>query len=317
MMRVVAAIVLATAMLLVGCGGSGDGDGPEPVSELARLVPENPFGVSEVDLVALKDALGLPADADPAAPPEGEAGRRLTSVARAVVPFCHGVEPPEPIDVAIRQAVDCSQIQAAAAPAGVGLWSLTIMRTEQPFDEIADSLTAAGYSRQGRLLGYPGGTTPMRYAEVVAGADDETLIALARDRTAGFAALGEAPAAPDARPELSALGALTAAPARTARLGNGECVAAYAIADQIADDRGELVVQLASEEAEATPNGFTLDEHEGFASRPGASELFDFGQPEADGGTLQVSFGLREGEAREVGAIAAFDELAFSDPYEC
>lgn len=317
-MRGAITALFVAVVLFVGCSGSGNGEVPaEPPSELARMIPDNPFGVSEVDLLALKEALGLPADADPSTPPEGEADRRLASVTRAAVPFCGlGDESPEPIDIAIGEAVDCSQVEAAAAPAGVGTWSLTIMRTAQPFEEIAASLVASGYSRQGRLLGYVGGDKPMRYLEVVASAEDDSVIALSRDATVGFAALGVTAAA-DARAELRALGALPAAPARTAWLGDGQCVAAHAIADRIEDERGELVVQLAADGKEVVAGGFTLTEHEGFAGDPGAAELFEFDQPEADGDTLRVSFSLREGEAREQGAIATFDALAFANPYEC
>lgn len=315
-MRCSVAAVFAV-LLLVGCGGSGGNDEVEPPSEPARIVAENPFGVSEVDLVALKEALDLPADADPAAPPPGEAGSRFASTARVVLPFCHGEDPPEPIDEAIRQAVDCAQIRIAAAPADVGVWSLTVMRTEQPFDEIAASLTEAGYARQGRMLNYVEGTEPMRYLEVVADEEDESLIALARDRTAGFAALGEGPAEPESRPDLRALAALPAAPARTAWVGDGECITAYALADRVEDQRGELVVQLGEDAGEARVEGFTLASHEGFADRSAAPDLFDFDQPEVTESSLHVGFAPREGEVDEVGVVAAFGGLAFAVPYEC
>lgn len=315
-MKAMIAALAAAVILLAGCSDSDSGEVAEPPSELARMIPTNPFGVSELDLVALKDALGLPGDADPAAAPESEAERRLAAVARTALPFCsHTGEPIEPIDEAIGEAVDCAKVEAAAAPAGVGHWSLTIMRTSQPFEEIAASLVAAGYVRQGRLLGYVEGRRPMRYPEVVASAEDDSVIALARDRTVGFGAL-RGPRAADATPVLAALGALPPAPARTAWLGDGQCIAAYAIADRIEDQRGELLVELAEDRADATVDGFTLTEHEAFAGQPGAPELFDFDPPEADGDTLRVGFSLRE-RAQEAGAIATFDELAFADPYEC
>lgn len=317
MRAVLAALVVSVIALISGCGGTEVSDLPEAPSDLARLMPENPFGISEVDLVALKEALGLPADADPGAPPDSEAQQRLAAVARAVLPFCgSGEEPPEPIDIAIREAVDCSRVEAAAAPAGVGLWSLTIMRTEQPFEEIADSLTDAGYSREGRLLGYPGGDVPMRYLGVVAGPEDDSLIALSRDPTVGFAALGGPFAESETRPALSALAALPAAPARTAWLDTGDCIAAYAMADRVEDERGELVVRLEGDGARASADGFVLPDHEPFAGDPAASELFDFDEPDLEGATLRVGFALRDG-ARRTGPIAAFDALSFADPYQC
>lgn len=247
------------AALAAGCGSddsddSGDSGGSAqidgtPPGELALLVPEGAFSqIAEVDFARARSALGLPATFDPRGGLEASgAERRFAEAVLPTTPFYVG---PQPIPIA--EVLDGGLIQSAAAEGEGGASEVILVRTSQPFEQIADGLVKAGYKRRARILNYTGNAdiNSIRYPEVVAADGDDGLIAISGEPTRGLAALDAGPAAPDARPELALLGQLPDAPVRVADahvIGAG--CASIGVADQLADGAAELLVVVEGEDA--------------------------------------------------------------------
>ncbi len=299
---------LACTLAIAGCGSDDSGEsgdsgaaGGAPPGELAALVPEGAFSkIAEADFAGARKALDLPVDFDPrdgldASGPE----RRFSEAVLPTIPFYVG---PQPIPVG--KVLDGGLIQSAAAEGEGGASEVIVVRTDQPFEQIAAGLVEAGYKRRGRILNYTGDVNDVRYPEVVAADGDESLIAISGERTRGFAALGAAPAAPDSRPELALLGELPEAPVRIA---DGELIgagcASVGVADQLAEGKAELVVLVEGEEASA--EALQLDGIAGL--EPGELEV------SADSIRAPLTFGLETPGAPGTAIADAFP----STIYEC
>ena len=271
-------LVPIAAALLCGCG-SGE-DRPD---ELAGMIPPNPVGSLVVaDLAELRERAGLPEDADPSdGLADGEpAEQRFAFNAAAAMPHLT-----DPRDLPIGEALDESRVQAAASSGFWGPESITVVSSDQPFEEVATVLEAAGYARDGDVLESDRAALLVTYP-VVAGGEDE-VIAMGSSRDAVEAAL-ERDGAPDGRPA-ELLEQLGEAPAVSllARIANPlGCLEAVAIADQVEGGEGELLLSI---EGGADPALFLLDRAAGVRGlSPAAS--FEFAEPEAKGDLLRVSF---------------------------
>ncbi|MGH2989097.1 MAG: hypothetical protein ACRDMA_04425 [Solirubrobacterales bacterium] len=145
---------LAALCLGVALSGCGDDDGPDP-ADPAMLLDHIPPGASELrfaDLAAMRSQLGLPEDADVADFPRGEhpaddGQRRLAMTAGALLTYLGlGVKR------GLRRAIDHGAITAAASNVTTGAPGISVIRTSQPFDEIAATLEHEGYTRAGNVV---------------------------------------------------------------------------------------------------------------------------------------------------------------------
>lgn len=256
--------------------------------------------IAEADFARARAALGLAATYDPreglrATGPE----RRFAEAVLPTTPFYVG---PQPIPIA--EVLDGGLIQSAAAEGEGGASEVILVRTSQPFEQIADGLLKAGYERSGRVLSYTGNVNDVRYPEVVGAEDDEGLLAISGEPTRGSEALTAQPAAADTRPELALLAALPDAPVRVADAEiTGAGCASIGVADQLAEGAAELLVLIAGEEA--SEEALLLGE------RPGL-ELGEL-EVSADRITASVTHPLdAEGSAAEAAAEGFGSQI-----YEC
>jgi hypothetical protein len=136
-------VIVATlsCLALVACGGDdGEGGGG---SDLVSRLPGDARAVSVVDLTEVTKRLGLPEDANPTKPP-GDDGAELTQArlfgyAGDSFPYLVRLEQP------LTEAIDETRVTATASTPVSGPDSVTVLATDQPFDEIAERLEAGDY----------------------------------------------------------------------------------------------------------------------------------------------------------------------------
>jgi hypothetical protein len=147
--------VLAAVCLGVAISGCGDDDHPADPGDLRVLLDHIPPGASVLrfaDLAAMRSQLGLAEDANVAELPKGEspaddAQRRLAMTAGALLPYVGlGVER------GLREAIDHGEITASASNVTTSAPGISVIRTSQPFDEIAAALGHRGYRRDGDVV---------------------------------------------------------------------------------------------------------------------------------------------------------------------
>jgi hypothetical protein len=185
---------LAAVALAAGAIGCGSEDPPpdEPIDELARYLPGGDSGLLVfADVTTAREQLGLPADADALAfeillgrdyDPESPEAQLLESTGVAMPSF--GLAPqkgvtevvpagtdlnvgaalsqlPKPRPDPFTEAFDGGAIAAAAtgSSADGSPGPLTVIRTSQPFDELAEALAKQGYQRDGDVVSKPGAET--------------------------------------------------------------------------------------------------------------------------------------------------------------
>lgn len=138
-----------SALIIAACGGGGpDIGGDLSANELAAKLPSD--GIAQavaVDVDAAKEAAGLPADADPASLGTNPNELRFaTSAFFAFQSLSLRTENP------VRSALDHSAISAYAAQPASANDSVTLVSTTQSFDDIASSLEADEWEREGDVL---------------------------------------------------------------------------------------------------------------------------------------------------------------------
>ncbi|MBA3302037.1 MAG: hypothetical protein H0T15_09240, partial [Thermoleophilaceae bacterium] len=233
-------LIPAVALLAwVGCGGEAPspGSGADAQALTGKLNPKTPAAAA-VDLTEVREALDLPADADP------RKERELLFLAGlAIAPLQSPKETP------VGDAIDFGQVSAAA---GGGLFSPTavnVLASGQDFDEIAEKLGAEGFRRDGDVLvtdrpAFEAG------ASAVAGGDG--LIALATTPGEARAALEREE---DETPLARAL-ELVDGPVRAASVAADQsCFESYAASDEVKPQGGEVVIQT---KEDASAEGFAL-----------------------------------------------------------
>jgi hypothetical protein len=277
-LRVAAAAIFA-AFLLAACG---EDEAPEletaqnPAVALAERIPEGPVAaVTAVDLAAARDALGLPPDAAPigASPDDSGEELRFASVVGTAIPHLG-----QPRDVPVAEAIDPGEVTAAASSAFSGPEAVTVLATEQPFDEIAASLEDAGYRREGEVLQTLESGTEVVHT-IVAGGDG--VVAMGGDlELVSSAAEGETPSPSGTDREL--LASLAEAPAISAVGSRDACVEGFAVADELAGGRGEMEIVAAGE---ASADRFAADR-----AKAGPLADFEFEDPRVDAQSVTVPF---------------------------
>jgi hypothetical protein len=138
----------------VSCGDDGGSgtteptDAAEPTALVDRLSSEALY-LGTVDLAAVREELGLDPDAEvPTAESASDhrvLGRYygLASVGLAYLRFSD--------DVGAAEAIDSGRVSEAASAEGLD-GQVVVLRTDQPFEEIADGMEEEGYERDGDLL---------------------------------------------------------------------------------------------------------------------------------------------------------------------
>ena len=284
--RALIALLLVAVIATAGCGDDDD-DGGEDTSSALELVDRLPqseisHGVMYVDVEAMREALGLDADLDPAtAFVEGtDEERRFATTVGAVVTYMIS-----PFQTAIGEAIDEAQITAAANNLLTGgEEGMTLIETEQSFDEIASVLEERGFERDGDVL-----TTeePFQEAGAQAVAGGNGLVALGSDPATVEAAVGDEVTAPTG-PERELIAEL-GGPAAGAFAGRGEdCVEAIGLVDRMAGGEGEFVLAM----TEPDPQRFKLGDQ-----RDLPFTTFQFGEVTADGNEIRAPFTVPLAEA--------------------
>jgi len=275
------ALILTSVIAVLGAGCSDEEGEEESGSELSALVdrlPRGEFpGVAVVDVVAAREALGVAEDIDPrTAILEGDPESRFGYAVAIGIPYLQ-----DPQETPLVEAIDATQITAAASTLTFGEGAVTVLQTDQDFEEIASSLEGDGFTRDGDLLTSDAPPLETGGASAVAGGDG--LVALgfaAEDASAAVGEISEVPEGPE-RDLIADLDAPAAVAIATPE-GSDTCYEAIAIVDRLVDGEGEFVVVA----AEPSADGFVFnDGADEFLSEP-----YDFGEPTIDGTNLRVPF---------------------------
>jgi hypothetical protein len=237
-------LTAAAALILAGCGDSGEGASSTPGADaFAHFLDADAPLVTYVDLAQARDQLGLPADADTldfdslknedTGDPSPEA--QLVEAAIIGMPSLTSFVQTLHEDPASQQ-FDGSKIDAAANTLGSD-GPLTIIHTSQPFGDIADGLIKLGYRPRSNLL-----TKEGERIEQVADAGDGFVL-IGRN-TAPRDAVEAQPGGPD---ELMSLLAPADQPIEQAANGaDGSCVERLGGWENAALSEGVLRFELAA-----------------------------------------------------------------------
>lgn len=338
-------VTLLLALAVTGCNGDdgmeiGDAAATEQellarVSAALRTRPAQRAidAVAYVDLAGARDQLGLPEDA-----PASDRGRRRLLLSFATRPLFRfsTFAAPRPSLGSLGEVLDTRRLVAAAgsnfAFAGplsdqVGPEDAVVLRTDQPFDEIAEALRKLGYEENaGGLLRAPEPIDPdetrsgidprRRIAFPVAGAGNGGVVVFAGSGRAARAALegAEHTLTPAARLVAELPGVSRAAAGRG--LLYGRCVRALGLGEDANPREGVLVVVVA-EEAEG--------ERHRFSEHVQPTTFFEGARGKtASEGEIEFTRAIAEGERAEVRFISP-DELnatrlgieSVQRPYEC
>jgi hypothetical protein len=285
-------VAFVALMTAAGCG-NGDGDGSAAV-DLADRIPEGQLPtISAMDLVAAREALGLPDDfagdsfeTDPEKRFVAAAGVAIPTIAR-------------PQETPFRAAVDLGQVTAAASSIGFAPDQVTVVETEQDFEEVASSLEEDGYERDGDVLMTDDLGATVGYRVVAGG---EGVIAAGQEaepvEAAAAGPLDPAPAGP-ARELLAELDAPSAT--ATSFDGTTDCVTAVGVADELAEGEGELVLVTEDESVE-----LVVEEGDEFGVFGG----FELGERAAEDGRVVYPFAFPLGDLSGPSAFILGDNPA-------
>jgi hypothetical protein len=304
------ACVLLSALAIGGCGGddTSDTNGGLAADELAALLPD--AGIPQaaaVDVVAAKEAAGLPEDADPIVLGDTPEENRFAFSTFFAMRHLSVVT-----DNPVRRALDHSLITAYAAHPFVADEAVTLVSTSQSFEDIADALEEDGWEREGDVLSTEGDPEALGYTAVAAG-DGHLVLGYSSD---GVSAVATGSAEPSESGELKALENLDA-PVVTAVLPESppspECVSLVTFEDFV-DGTSEvhLTVDGASK---ATPDRLNPT-----LAKDLPSIGFDFKSAEAAGDTLTIKLsGLKDGTLVNSPALFVATALDGEGPvlYDC
>lgn len=245
-----AILVLAVVAFLIL--GGGDDDAADGAADLAEKLPASVTNATYVDLDGLRDQLGLAADADPTQvstdpekPPEPEQATFTAGAGIAIQGLASGVE-----DDPVGEAVDGGQINSAIAGTAVEEGTagpVTLIDTDQSFDDIASSLEQNGFDRDGAVLeaGEPDNSKPglpvPPALNVVADAGDG-VVAFSSSRELAESAGGD-----DASPVAGLLGEVDGVQRSAAVMEGADCIVETASGLNADPAEGELVITLDEE----------------------------------------------------------------------
>lgn len=180
-----------TASTSTAAGPTGD------AAKLAQYLPADGPLISEVDLAAARQELGLDPDADATdieAVASGEAGLddpsgELVTTAAFAIPPVNSFLLAGKTDPFV-EALDGTAVTAAASNQSDPNGPVSVIQTDQPFADLASKLEGAGYKRDGDTL-----SDPTAVVSEVASAGDRVIVATGNGAAAGELA-GSPPGGP-------------------------------------------------------------------------------------------------------------------------
>jgi hypothetical protein len=291
------------AFLAAGCGSDSADSG-----ELADALPGDPGIVSYIDLDATREALELPDDADPADydqlgdPSDPTPESQLVTAAASALP--HVTEPfTRRFETdATALAIDHTQVSAAAASEDPEARA-ALLETDQPFDEIADSLESSGFELDGDV--YVGDSIEPEVAFPFVADLGDGRVVVARERELADDAL----AGEDDPGEAAQLLAEVEQPRRQASAipSDDACVTGLALGGTPGEFELEIAIRVDGE-ADA---GLLVDELPATVG----GEPVPLGEPEADGDLVHVT--ATPDEVVDLSALYASGVLLPGELYDC
>lgn len=305
------ASLLVTVLTLPGCGNTHravegptvDGELLAHVSAAIRATPYPADNIAYADLKTAREQLGLPEDAGFPGPDK----RRLLFAVASRPLFSFGTLFRKPSLGVLGDVLDSRQIETAvgtnfafSGPGADVVYSdaVLVVRTGQPFAEIADRLSEAGYTRAGNGLlisartGEPEvlSTVPNlhRFPFQAVGTAGKGVVVFGGSVGAARAAQGGAEAKPTAVAKLIA--ELPGVSRIARRGGGGPCVVAVGLGEDAAPRQGELRVVVhgkAQANRFLTPFAGRTIESTGF---PGPGAQVTFADATAEGNRATVHF---------------------------
>jgi hypothetical protein len=283
-------MAMVAMALVAGCSGSGDSDGSDgsdggvlgggggsdSAAELVDRLPEETRQVAAIDVAAVRQALGLPDDQGI----DDVSDDRVQQLAFALgttVPFLGN-----PRATPIREVFDTGAVTAAAsAPyAFAPELAAVVVRTSQPFDELAGALEDRGYERDGDLVVTNRRVTEMGGVTVVTAAGDDVIVLAQSAEVARAVAAGEG----DGPALAEALGVVDG-PLRAAfeiSADSDSCVETLAAGWQFDRAEGEIVITAAQPE--------DADRLELLPGDSPSTLSVDLDPPQVDGRTIVARF---------------------------
>jgi hypothetical protein len=269
-----------------GCGLFGGSDA-SAIQLLDRLAPLDVPAAVVVDVAAVRRELGLGA-----AGGNEDAERRFNGVVGNAYPLLT-----TPFQSAVRDAIDLGRVTRAVGNGGSGRQAVTVLATDQPFDDVAKALEAGGYKRDGKVLRAPGNSRSMEAGAVaggkgviVVGGDAAAVLAAAEGRNGGI------------KGTVREVADSLKAPAVKVVAPKGACFKAMAAADDLKDRRGRLVVVASGATADKFAKqlqtvGYTLD------------------PPKVDGERVTATLSYEENAATPLRLVGG--EVPAKDIYNC
>jgi hypothetical protein len=136
------------ALAVTSIGASGCGGDSAPRQDILDRLPAESDTIQYLDAATFREQLGLPPDATPDTS-GGEEAEAIESLRDAMAFVPRGGS-------ATDAPVDMGQVQSAAqglsVAQGADVPIITVIETEQPFDEIAARLEEGSYTRDGSVL---------------------------------------------------------------------------------------------------------------------------------------------------------------------
>ncbi len=301
----IGALVLAwaSALAIGACGGSEDADSDGGSRKLIERIPvqsEKLDDVVFIDLVAAREALGLPEDAGVSEDFADVDTPEFDLVLAAGHAFRHLAIPQE---TPMSNALDLSQATAAASTrALISPEAVTVVETSQSFDKVAAALERDGYRMERDVLTTDESLTKVVYT-AVAGRDG--LIAMGGSPEAVRTAL-ETPADPPESAARKLIASLEAPLVGALATTNAECIEAVGAAETL-DGSSELVLEVSGgASSDALPEPDEIG--------PGGTE---FGEPEVDGDRLTVAVMSAAGPLGPVAMSLLGSDLSAGVLYDC
>jgi hypothetical protein len=295
---------LCVVVAIPGCGDDeGRSDGAR--ADLLDHFSGGQGNLMLVDFAAMKQQLGLPEDADISKFPTGDdpasaPQQRLAATAARILSYY--LEFPK--GKVLRGTIDHRAIVAGASNGAVGQPGLAVIKTSQPFADIAVGLKAGGYDRDGDLLEWK--SSAQGVYGVVADADDGVVVLGFNRRTVEDALSGGAGSGDPVRSLLEDVDGVARGSVKIV----GNCVRALAVGESFDPHTTELKIGV---DGEASADDFRLPE---LRERP----HLKYGEPEVDGGTLSAQI-VGGRDPRVPGVMIASDLSVLAlDPsriYEC
>jgi hypothetical protein len=304
----VLACAAAAALALAACSGGAPsptgnattaGDAPASLLDRLELPADMLPTAAIINVQQVRSLLGLPASTPPRSP-KTPAQWHYQDVFGMVVPMLE-----LPYDMPAITAIDFSKVTAAARN-GPGREQVVVLATTQPFAQLADELSAHGYTRTGDLLSNPKSSSlPLAQIAAIAGAPG--IIALGNDPAAVRAAV-EGRAHGITGPLRDALDSLNAPAVEGVALGGSSCMSALAVSDDIAGNAGRLLILLTS-----TPQAARLTAGQRTEANPRPPHL---GTPVINGQQLTAPY-TYAAPPDGISLFESFYEMPIKQLYRC